>query len=133
MIRSMKRSKWAVIVLLALIMGYFAFDKAVLSPQGQEEFAGSTTLSWTAPTENDDNSPLTDLTGYIIHYWDQAGQYSNTIYVGDPETTSYEVENLMPGTYYFAVTAINSDGGESAFSNMLEKTIPLMTGSGETP
>ena len=133
MIRSMKRSKWAAIVLLALIMGYFAFDKIALSPQRQAEFADSTTLSWTAPTENHDNSPLTDLTGYIIHYWTQAGRYSNTIYVDDPETTSYEVENLMPGTYYFAVTAINSDGGESAFSNMVEKKIPLTTGSGETP
>ncbi len=133
MIRSMKRSKWAVIVLVALIIGYFAFDKFVLLPQRQAELAGSATLSWTAPTENEDNSHLTDLTGYIIHYSTQAGQYSNTIYVDDPETTSYDVENLMPGTYYLAVTAITSDGRESAFSNMVEKTIPLMTGPGESP
>ena len=128
-----KLSKWKVIVLAALVLGYFAFDKIVLSPQRQAESDGSVTLSWTAPTENEDNSPLADLAGYKIHYGTQAGQYSNTIYVDDPETTSYEVENLMPGTYYFAVTAINSDGGESAFSNMVEKKIPLTTGSGETP
>ena len=133
MIRSMKRSKWAAIVLLALIMGYFAFDKIALSPQRQAEFADSTTLSWAAPTENHDNSPLTDLTGYIIHYWTQAGRNETKIYVDDAETTSYDVENLMLGTYYFSVTAINSDGRESTFSNMAEKTIPSMTGSGESP
>ncbi len=119
-----KLSKWKVIVLAALVLGYFAFDKIVLSPQRQAESDGSVTLSWTALTENEDNSPLTDLAGYFIHYGTQAGQYSNTIYVDDPKTTSYKFKILSPGTYYFAITAINFDGSESALSNMIAKTVP---------
>ena len=119
-----KLSKWKVIVLAALVLGYFAFDKIVLSPQRQAESDGSVTLSWTAPTENEDNSPLADLAGYKIHYGTQAGQYSNMIYIDDPTTTSYKFNNLSPGIHYFAITAINIDGRESALSNMIAKTVP---------
>jgi len=124
MIRLEKLSKWIVIMLAALVLGYFAFDIVVLSPQRQAEFDGSVTLSWIAPTENEDNSPLTDLAGYVIHYGTHAGQYSNTIYLDDPETTGYKFENLSPGTYYFAVAAINTDGAESTLSDMIAKTVP---------
>ena len=124
MIRLEKPSKWIVIMLAALVLGYFAFDIVVLSPQRQAEFDGSVTLSWIAPTENEDNSPLTDLAGYVIHYGTHAGQYSNTIYLDDPETTGYKFENLSPGTYYFAVAAINTDGAESTLSDMIAKTVP---------
>ncbi len=124
MIRSKTLSKWIVIVLPALMLCYFAFDKLVLSPQRQAEITGSATLSWIAPTENEDDSPLTDLAGYVIHCWTQAGQHLNTIYVNDPGATSYAVENLSPGTYHCAVAAINADGVESALSNMLSKTVP---------
>jgi len=111
-------------MLAALVLGYFAFDIVVLSPQRQAQFDGSVTLSWIAPTENEDNSPLTDLAGYVIHYGTHAGQYSNTIYLDDPETTGYKFENLSPGTYYFAITAINTDGAESTLSDMIAKTVP---------
>ena len=124
MIRFEKLSRWIVIVLAVLVLGYFAFDKIVLSPQPQAEFDGSVTLSWTAPTENEDNSPLRDLAGYVIHYGTDAGQYSDTIYLDDPKTTGYRLENLSPGTYYFAITAINTDGAESALSDMVAKTVP---------
>ena len=124
MIRLEKLSKWTVIVLPALMLGCSAFDENVLSPQRQAEFAGSVTLSWTAPKENEDKSPLINLIGYSIRYGTHAGQYLKTIYVDDPETTSYEVENLAPGTYFFAVTAINTDGRESTLSNMVSKTVP---------
>ena len=119
-----KLSKWKVIVLAALVLGYFAFDKIVLSPPRQAESDGSVTLSWTAPTENEDNSPLGDLAGYKIHYGTQAGQYSNMIYIDDPTTTSYKFNNLSPGIHYFAIMVINIDGRESALSNMIAKTVP---------
>jgi hypothetical protein len=124
MIRLERLSKWIAIVLIALVLGYFAFDNFVLSPQRQAVFHGSVTLSWAAPTENEDNSPLTDLAGYVIYYGTQAGQYSYTIHIDDPKTTGYKLESLSPGTYYFAITAINTDGAESAVSDMIEKTVP---------
>lgn len=124
MIRSKKLSKWTVVVLLALLLCYWAFDKLVLLPQQQAEISGSAMLSWIAPTENEDDSPLTDLAGYVIHCWTQAGQHLDAVYVDDPEATSYAVENLLPGTYNCAVAAINADGVESALSNILSKTVP---------
>jgi len=119
-----KPSIWAVISLLAVALGYVTFDKLVLSPQPQAEPSGSATLSWIAPTENEDDSPLTDLAGYVIHYTMKDGQYSETIYIDDPEITIHRVENLAPGTYYFSISAVESDGGESALSNVIAKTIP---------
>lgn len=123
MIRPKILSKWILIVLPALLLGYFAFDKIMLSSQQQAESAGSARILWAAPTENEDDGPLTELNGYVIYYGTHAGQYSNMIVIDDPETTSYQIENLSPGTYYFAVTAINTDGLESTMSNMVVKKV----------
>ena len=124
MIHVERLSKWIAIVLIALVLGYFVFDNFVLSPQRQAVFHGSVTLSWAAPIENEDNSPLTDLAGYVIYYGTRAGQYSYRIHVDNPKTTGYKLENLSPGTYYFVMTAINTDGAESAMSDMIKKTVP---------
>ena len=37
--------------------------------------------------------------------------------------SSYVVENLAPGTYYFAVRAYTSSGAESANSNVVTKNV----------
>lgn len=72
-------------------------------------------LSWNAPTTYTDGTPMTDLTGYKIYYGTSSGNYSNVTDVGN--VTSYTVANLATGTYYFAVTAYDSAGVESAYSN----------------
>jgi hypothetical protein len=38
--------------------------------------------------------------------------------------TEYQVKNLAQGTWYFAVSAIDSVGIESGLSGMVSKTIP---------
>lgn len=78
---------------------------------------GSITLTWTAPTENEDGSALTDLTAYKFYYGTSPGNYSDQVRVDSPGITSYVLENLTPATYYVAATAINSSGIESRFSN----------------
>ena len=88
-----------------------------------ETATGSITLTWTAPTQNDDGSPLTDLAGYKLHYGSSPGSYSTTIDVGDPGLTTYVVENLLPGTYYFAATAVNTDGRQSDYSEEATKVL----------
>ncbi len=84
---------------------------------------GSATLSWTPPTENTDNTPLTDLAGFKIHYGTSSGNYSEVVDVNSAGVTSYVVENLGAGTWYFVVTAYNSLGIESAPSEEVSKTI----------
>lgn len=84
---------------------------------------GSATLSWVPPTANTDGSALNDLAGYKIHWGDRSGSYSHSTTIMNPGISTYVVENLTTGTYYFAVTALNSSSMESTFSNEASMTI----------
>jgi hypothetical protein len=84
---------------------------------------GTTTLSWTAPTENEDGSALTDLGGYRIYYGTASREYSSELAVQDAGVTTAVIENLSPGTWYFAATALNGDGLESSLSNEVQRVI----------
>ena len=79
---------------------------------------GSVTLSWTPPTLNTDGSALTDLAAYEIYYGVTQGNYTEQIHVDNPGLTTYVVDNLSPGTYYFVATSLNSSGVESTFSGV---------------
>ncbi|RJR17223.1 MAG: fibronectin type III domain-containing protein [Nitrospiraceae bacterium] len=91
---------------------------------GNIVFAASTVLSWTAPTTNADDTPLTDLGGFNIYYGTAPGSYSQSIDAGN--VTTYQVDNLSTGvTYYFVTTAYDTSGNESGYSNETSKTIPV--------
>jgi len=101
-------------------------DSTALSPFAIAVTAisnGRATLSWTAPTENTDGSTLSNLAGYRIRYGTSAGALSQTIVINNASVTTYVVEDLAPATWYFAVTAVNSSGSESAYSNVANKSI----------
>ncbi|NOZ69431.1 MAG: hypothetical protein GXP46_09380, partial [Deferribacteres bacterium] len=87
-------------------------------------YAGDVTLTWTPPTTNADGTPLTDLAGFKVYYGTASGNYSQVIDVNDPNQTQYQVTGLTNGqTYYFAVTAYDTSGNESDYSNEYAKTI----------
>jgi hypothetical protein len=81
----------------------------------------SVSLKWDAPTTNTDGTALTDLAGYKLRYGNSPGVYQTTLTLGTG--TSYALNNLAAGTYYFTVTAFNNGGIESTFSNETWKTI----------
>lgn len=83
---------------------------------------GSAILSWTAPTTNEDGSALT-LSGFNIYQGASSGNLQALATV-DAVTLAYTVNNLASGMYYFAVTAVDVNGVESAYSNIESKTIP---------
>ena len=84
--------------------------------------SGSVTLIWQPPTENSDGTPLMNLSGYKIYVGTDSNSYDlREIHLDNPGLTSYVVENLEPGTYYFVATAINSAGIESPFSREVVK------------
>ena len=83
----------------------------------------STTLSWTAPTQNEDGSALEDLAGYKIYWGTTPGVYTNSATIDTVGTTTYVVENLSPGTYVFVATAYNASGVESRYSSPATKTL----------
>ena len=85
--------------------------------------ADSVTLSWQPPTENADGSALVNLQGYDIHYGTKSQNYTETIKVANPGLTTYVVQNLPAGKYYFAVTAYNSSGVDSSPSGEVSTTI----------
>jgi len=76
-----------------------------------------------APTKNTDGTALTDLAGYRILYGVSVSALSSTIDVSNPAVTTYAVENLSPGTWYFCVKATTTANAESACSNTASKTI----------
>lgn len=82
---------------------------------------GSATLTWTAPTKNTDESALTDLKSYKIYYGTSSSDLSKTIDAGN--VTTYKVDSLAAGTWYFAVAAVNTSGAESAKSSVASKKI----------
>lgn len=84
---------------------------------------GSASLSWTPPDRNSDGSALTNLAGYQIRYGQSADALSQTVRLSNPSLNTYVVENLGPGTWYFAVTAVNAAGVTSSLSNTASKTI----------
>ncbi len=102
-------------------------DAAVLDPFTITVTAigqGSVTLSWVAPTQNEDNTPLVDLAGYRIYWGTSPGSYPNSVTINNPGLTTYVVENLGPGTYQFVATSFNASGVESGYSNPVAKTVP---------
>ena len=93
---------------LARTVGLLA-TLAIASPA----FAGTVPLAW---------DPVTNpaLFGYMVYWGPSATSMTNRINVGN--VTSYTVPNLTDGTsYYFAVTAYNGLGTESAKSNTVIK------------
>ncbi len=85
--------------------------------------SGAVTINWQPPTENTDGSPLTNLSGYNIHYGTSSGNYTQSISVSNPGIATYVVDNLTPGTYYFSVAAVNAQGTESPLSSEVSTTV----------
>ena len=84
---------------------------------------GSATLSWTAPTQNEDGTELVDLAGYKIYWGTTPGVYTDSVTLDQPGLTTYVVENLVPGTYEFVATSFNQAGVESVYSNPATKVV----------
>jgi len=90
---------------------------------GTTSTTGSATVTWTPPTLNTNGSALTNLAGYTINYGTSSSNLSSEVKVSTTGVTSYVIDNLPAGTYYFGVTAYSSSGQTSAVSNVVSKTI----------
>ena len=45
------------------------------------------------------------------------------IAISNPGVSSYVVENLVPGDWYFALVALDAEGLESEYSNEVDQNI----------
>lgn len=84
---------------------------------------GSATLSWLPSTEQTSGDPLTNLAGTNIYWGTEIGSYPNSVKIRNSGITRYVIEQLTPATWYFVVTAVDTSGVESSFSNIASKTI----------
>jgi len=98
-------------------------DTGTAPPPAATPSSTAVSLSWAAPTENSDGTPLTDLKGYKIHYGTESQNYSGSISVENPTVTTFLVDTLPAGTYYFAVTAYNAAGAESSLSDEVQRSL----------
>jgi len=86
--------------------------------------ASSITLQWSAPTENTNGTALTDLGGYKIYYGTSRYQLDSVVTLTNPGLLTYVIDGLTVGTqYYFAVTALATDGTESPQSEVVAAVI----------
>jgi len=97
-----------------------AFD---ISVAARGTATGWARLSWAAPEQREDGSPVGVLSGYSIYYGQQSGMYEHAVEIPNPGVTSYLIEGLGEGTWYFAMTASTADGLESGLSAEVSKTI----------
>ena len=81
----------------------------------------SLSVSWQAPTENVDGTPLTDLAFYTIYYGSSSGNYPDHVDVNSPNATSHTL-SVPEGDYYIVMTATDGDGEESGHSNEVLKS-----------
>jgi len=91
------------------------------SSASETRYSGSVSLSWYAPTRNEDGTPLTDLGGYKIYYGTSSHNYTSHVNVG--LLTSCTISNLPDGMYYFALVAYDRSGNESDYSSELTRYV----------
>jgi Putative Ig domain len=86
---------------------------------------GTATLSWSPPELNTDGSPFNrnDLAGYRVYHGTNPQNLIDVREVSNSGQTVYTLNQLSPGTHYFAVAVVTVSGIESALSAIGSKTI----------
>lgn len=90
----------------------------------QTNITGSTTLKWAAPSTRADSSAisLSDISGYRLYYGATATDTPNYVNINDGTATQYTI-SLPSGSYYFRISAIDSNGYEGLKSAALLKNL----------
>jgi hypothetical protein len=59
----------------------------------------------------------------VILYGASPNEMTETITINDPAATTYIIESLTSGTWYFTVQAMNTGGARGDSSSVASKTI----------
>jgi hypothetical protein len=103
---------------LRLLLPLIALQITACSTESNSVVAIPNVLSWTAPSQREDSSPLqlSEIAGYKIYYGTTQGVYPNAIDITDGSAVQAEMPTLSAGTYYVVVTTIDTNGRESLYS-----------------
>lgn len=86
----------------------------------------SLNLSWSIPSTRVSGValPLSELSGYEIYYVpDGSSAAGTTVAIAGGSVASYRLTNLAPGTYSFAISALDSGGVKSPLSGVVVVTV----------
>ena len=106
--------------------GTITFTSGATNPSVTESVTGtgmpspqhSVSLSWTASTSR--------VIGYNVYRGTQSGGPYTAITTAPDASTAYTDSTVFAGsTYYYVVTAVDSSGHESAYSNQAQAVIPM--------
>ncbi len=115
---------WSNIVLTAsdgnVAVSLPAFTVKVIA---QNAASGSATLSWLPPTQRTDGSPVGEISGYRLLYGQAPGGYTQSVTISNPGITSYMIEGLTSGEWFFAIQTLDGNGLFSAPSAEVSKVI----------
>jgi Calx-beta domain/IPT/TIG domain/Fibronectin type III domain len=75
-------------------------------------------LSWSPNSES-------DLAGYNLYYGTSSRNYTTSVKLA--KVSNYTVTGLGPGTYYFALSAYDTSGNESAYSSEVSAVVVAVT------
>jgi hypothetical protein len=95
-----------------------AFEITVLSAA-----TGIASLQWESPVAKVNGEPLDDLAGFHILYGRNGDDLDHSVFVDGAAVTTYEIDSLDPGVWYFAVSAVNAHGLEGPPSTAMTKSI----------
>ena len=105
-----QRAVGARLATVAATCGFLAFPSSSLA-------VGNITLAWDASSDP-------SVVSYRVHYGVASGVYTNAVSAGG--ATIVTVSNLLEGvTFYFAATAVDTNGLESDFSNEVSGSVRL--------
>jgi hypothetical protein len=85
---------------------------------------GTAELQWSAPSQNTDGTPLSDLAGFRVVYGRSQAALDQQVEIRNASVSTYTLQNLASGTWYFAVAAFTGSGAESDLSTIRSKSIP---------
>jgi hypothetical protein len=125
---------------LTIPAGKELFLNVAFTPQKNGEKSATLSFSCTAancpasqPLTGTGTSPYVDLswtasrsqvTGYNVYRKSSNGSYTKINSRLDPNTTYTDATIVADTTYYYATTAVDSSGHESAYSNQVEVVVP---------
>lgn len=95
-------------------------------------YAADVDLTWQAPTQNVDGTALTDLDGFAVYIGQASRDYTVSHVINDETATTatvtFTADWLQPGgnDVYIAMTAFDSEGNESVYSNEIIRTVNVI-------
>jgi len=124
------RKTFNISILVALLMFVLSACGAGDGSIGDYNGTAGTRLQWDEPSTNENGTPLTDLGGYKVYFGPAPGDYPYSIDVGDETSVPLSAivgsvdDTTVPPVLCFVVTAYDTYGNESDYSNVVCKDIP---------